>query len=595
MAQFVTTRGILLQLFLGLVMLRCGGGGSASGSPPPPPPAAVSITISPLTANLSPGGTQAFTATVTGSADSAVNWSVVENGGGTITSAGFYTAPQATGTFHVAAASHADSTKSAQAVVTVTQAGTALQGRLNLQVLDIVDRPQDLTVAKQAGASGARATPNMGWRGAEPVLGGAYTWTNQDQAILNLQNAGLEPFRILNSARPEYNTYPPQYSDRSYLLPHFAPDTGMDLWARYQAFVKAAVRRYSHTAAEGNPDAMPGLTRPVKFWSYTPEVATFWVPIQDPVQRASDYAQMFQLTADAIHAVDPGAALFLPFNGSPYLAAFAGGFLDRPTIRYQNKDGVLETLTPAQATSEYADALTFAHELVRRVPCDAFDLHLYGDPDSAPGQKAWVLATAAAAGIPAKPVWSMEGGEPYGKFGEMAGLGSGPAACGGGTEDPNRLAAQTVGLMKHVALACAAGYQSVTFNLSPEYASSGAFFGDLDLLDACYTPRPAFSALQLAAQKLFPYQSAALVAGTPTNLRLVRFTFPSKPDAYVAWDPLVTPPSTAAHDLHAYLPYATVKVTTPPIASGQTGGTVANQPASTVLFGALPVFLEQGP
>lgn len=466
-----------------------------------------------------------------------------------------------------------------------------LQGQVNLNVLDVVNRPQDLTLAKQAGASGGRATPNPGWRGVEPVIGGPYRWANQDQAILNIQNAGMEPFKTLNSTRPEYNTYPSQYQDNSYLLPHLAPDTGMDLWARYQAFVRAVVRRYYRTAANGNPDAMPGLTRPVKYWSYTPEVGTFWVPIQDPVQRASDYAQMFALTADAIHAVDPDAVVFLPFNGSPYLAAFAEGFLSRPTIRYQSQGGALETLTPAQTASEYADAITFARNLIQRVPYDAIDLHLYGDPESAPGQKAWVLATAAGFRIPVKPVWSMEGGEPYGKFGEMTGLSSGPSSCGSGTEDSNRLAVQSGGVIKHVALAFASGYQSVTFNLSPEYSSAGAYFGDLDLLNACYLPRPAYYTLQMAVQMLVPFATATEVAGTPATLRLIRFTFANKADIYVAWDPILAPGTTMPHNLGAFLPFTAARVSHAVTGSGQTTGAVTTESTTGIALGPLPVLV----
>jgi len=466
-----------------------------------------------------------------------------------------------------------------------------LQGRVNLDVNDIVNRPQDLTLAKLAGASGARTTPALGWRGVEPVIGGPYRWANQDQAILNIQNADMQPFKVLNSTRPEYNTYPPQYQDNSYLLPHLAPDTGMDLWARYQGFVRAAVRRYYRTTADGNPDAMPGLTRPVKYWSYTPEVGTFWVPIPDPVQRASDYAQMFKLTADAIHAVDPDAVVFLPFNGSPYLAAFAEGFLSRSTIRYQSKGGALETLTPAQTASEYADAITFARNLIQRVPYDALDIHLYGDPESAPGQKAWVLATAAGFGIPAKPVWSMEGGEPYGQFGEMTGLGSGPSTCGSGTEDPNRLAVQSGGLIKHVALAFASGYQSVTFHLNPEYSDSGAYFGDLDLLNACYLPRPAYYTLQMAVQKLVPFATAAEVAGTPATFRLIRFTFADKADVYVAWDPSLAPGTTAPHDLAEFLPFTIAQVSHAVTANGQTVGTVTTESTTGIVLGTVPVLV----
>jgi len=71
------------------------------------------------------GATTTFTATVTGSANQAVTWSVEGEASGTITSTGVYTAPSRPGTFTVIATSVADPTKKATATVTVpvAQAG----------------------------------------------------------------------------------------------------------------------------------------------------------------------------------------------------------------------------------------------------------------------------------------------------------------------------------------------------------------------------------------------------------------------------------------------------------------------------------------
>jgi outer membrane protein assembly factor BamB len=85
-----------------------------------PPPPAVGITISPFAASLVMQGSQQFTAQVTNATDTSVDWSVQDgNAGGTVTTAGLYTAPLASGVFHVVARSHADPTKSATATVTV--------------------------------------------------------------------------------------------------------------------------------------------------------------------------------------------------------------------------------------------------------------------------------------------------------------------------------------------------------------------------------------------------------------------------------------------------------------------------------------------
>ena len=81
---------------------------------------AVNVAISPTSVSVIAGNTRQFTATVTGTSNTTVTWSVQESGGGTISASGLYTAPATAGTYHVRAASVADPTKSASATVTVT-------------------------------------------------------------------------------------------------------------------------------------------------------------------------------------------------------------------------------------------------------------------------------------------------------------------------------------------------------------------------------------------------------------------------------------------------------------------------------------------
>jgi|GEM_PF-1297765 len=86
-------------------------------SPPPPP---VEVAINPTSVTLPTGGTRTFTATVTGTTNTAVTWSVQEGAaGGTITQAGLYTAPSNAGTYHVVVTSQAAPSQSAVASVTV--------------------------------------------------------------------------------------------------------------------------------------------------------------------------------------------------------------------------------------------------------------------------------------------------------------------------------------------------------------------------------------------------------------------------------------------------------------------------------------------
>jgi hypothetical protein len=80
----------------------------------------IAVSVSPGSAKLGPSQTQQFTATVTGTSNTAVNWSV--SGGGTIDSSGNYTAPAAVSSstlVTVTATSQADSSESNNASVTL--------------------------------------------------------------------------------------------------------------------------------------------------------------------------------------------------------------------------------------------------------------------------------------------------------------------------------------------------------------------------------------------------------------------------------------------------------------------------------------------
>jgi hypothetical protein len=91
---------------------------SRSGSATVTVPVGVTVTPNPATVFL--GAMQPFTAMVAGSNNMAVTWTVQEGAaGGTITSAGVYTAPQVAGTYHVIATSMVDTAQSATATITV--------------------------------------------------------------------------------------------------------------------------------------------------------------------------------------------------------------------------------------------------------------------------------------------------------------------------------------------------------------------------------------------------------------------------------------------------------------------------------------------
>ncbi|MGD0601768.1 MAG: kelch repeat-containing protein [Terriglobales bacterium] len=95
----------------------CGGSSTSSSAPTP---SAISVIVTPNSVTVLRDATQAFTAKVTGTTNTAVTWSVEESSGGTIDSAGLYTPPQnGAGTFHVIATSQANSAAAGTAVVIV--------------------------------------------------------------------------------------------------------------------------------------------------------------------------------------------------------------------------------------------------------------------------------------------------------------------------------------------------------------------------------------------------------------------------------------------------------------------------------------------
>jgi hypothetical protein len=94
---------------------------SSTTGPTGPASNAIVVSLSPLSASTSTGGSVSFTASVTGTADTGVTWSVQEGlTGGTVSASGVYQAPGGAGTYHVLATSHADASKVQVAAVLVT-------------------------------------------------------------------------------------------------------------------------------------------------------------------------------------------------------------------------------------------------------------------------------------------------------------------------------------------------------------------------------------------------------------------------------------------------------------------------------------------
>ena len=123
-------RFLLLITSAGMIISSCGGGQSSNGGGG----GGVEhlfVTVNPSSATVPAGQSQQFTASVTGSTNQSVTWSVNQVDGGsatlgTISAIGLYTAPSIAptpNTVTVAARSNADNTATARAQVTITTCG----------------------------------------------------------------------------------------------------------------------------------------------------------------------------------------------------------------------------------------------------------------------------------------------------------------------------------------------------------------------------------------------------------------------------------------------------------------------------------------
>lgn len=115
---------LVFSLAVSVLLTSCGGGG---GSTPTSPP--ITVMVTPSSATLSPGAPQQFSATVTGTTNTAVIWQVSGVAGGnatvgTISTSGLYTAPSSIpnpAMVTVTAVSSANSADTGSASVTIAQ------------------------------------------------------------------------------------------------------------------------------------------------------------------------------------------------------------------------------------------------------------------------------------------------------------------------------------------------------------------------------------------------------------------------------------------------------------------------------------------
>ncbi len=133
----------------------------------------VAVSISPTTKTLYAIQQQQFTATVTNTSNTAVNWSISPAGLGTVSSSGLYTAPSAINTQQtvtVTATSQADTTKSASATVTlmptisvsVSPASVSLYGGQQQQFSSTVTNTSNTSVTWSISPTGVGTISTSG-------------------------------------------------------------------------------------------------------------------------------------------------------------------------------------------------------------------------------------------------------------------------------------------------------------------------------------------------------------------------------------------------------------------------------------------------
>ena len=139
------------------------------------------VTVSPSTAAIQTGGTQSFTATVSGTSDQGVTWSVREASGGTVSTAGVYTAPLTPGTYHVVATSTVDTTTTGTATVEVSASLTCL---LNTPQPIALPAPQVISIGTRAVGDtvtfevpAATGSVTILQQGVEQLAARTVTWT----------------------------------------------------------------------------------------------------------------------------------------------------------------------------------------------------------------------------------------------------------------------------------------------------------------------------------------------------------------------------------------------------------------------------------
>lgn len=344
--QVTSALALTLVLPSLIAMNACGsGGGSGSSSnppspPPPPPPPVVAVSVSPSNSLVPTKTTKQFTATVTGTTNTAVTWFVDGTSGGTatvgtISTAGLYTAPGATGQHTVMATSVADTTKSASVTLTVQtisppaagditadfnvrSGGAVIPAGLFGSQLGNTSDPAVMQTLVAAGISGTRLFANVENVFATPTP----NFTLIDPILDRLKAAGMRPILMISDTPVWLQPNPNPCSELPAVNnahPFDAAPTDNNAYASIAAqYVAHLDQKY------------PGLVQFYEFWNEADETNQFCglnagdtAPAQVQA-RLNEYKALYKAAALAMkqQAAKDGASILV---GGPALGNSNGG------------------------------------------------------------------------------------------------------------------------------------------------------------------------------------------------------------------------------------------------------------------------------
>jgi Cellulase (glycosyl hydrolase family 5) len=310
-----------------------------------PAPTPVSVSISPTSANVQVGQSQQFTATVSGTTNTAVTWLVSgilggNSSVGTISSTGLYTAPSSvpTNPVTVTAQSVYASTSSSNATVTILPAPTASGGIASaffgMHTMDpFSSYPAWPSVPVGAFGKGTRTL----WSYIETSQG-VYDWSRLDAYVALSEGHGVK-MMYAAEAIPEWAA-----ADKSTCSVPFAGAparcSGMVSNIQYwDDFVTALVTRY-----KGKITAYELWNEPNNYFTGT----------------VADMVTLTQHFHDKVRAIDPAAIIISPsYTVSTDLDTYfaAGGTLDVEAVSfhaYPDSRGDAELITRSWVSSQRA-------------------------------------------------------------------------------------------------------------------------------------------------------------------------------------------------------------------------------------------------